>query len=162
MSKQVVKEWVKGTFPKSWEIIDIGAGTSPAKGATRAVDSNRGLFTKDGKRLKKEVKLPSSLKEYINFDASALPYADESFERGISRWAIGARIHGEQPLRELYRVIKKGGEVYISILEEDKKYIPITIELLAKVGFVVINKYNGEYYEGKNTRAKECIIHARK
>ncbi len=161
---KLVREWVKGEFPKGFEVLDIGAGTSPALGATRAVDINRGLFTKNGKGLKKKVVIPKSLVEYINYDARCLPYEDEYFDRGISRWGIGARIHGLKPISELYRVLKKGGVVYIAILEEDKKYLLVTKRMLRQVGFNIIDVFDGEYIEGngngKEVKAKEFVIHA--
>jgi len=159
--RQVVKEYVEGKYPESFEVIDIGAGHTPSEGATRAVDSNRNLFTKSGKGLKKKVAIPKSLKEYVNYDASNLPYEDEFFDRGISKWAIGARIMGIEPVRELYRVLKNGGEVYIAILEEDKKGVPITKENLRRVGFTVLKTYTGEYTETTNIKI-EYVVHARK
>ena len=175
--KRVAQEWVEGVFPRDFEVLDIGAGTSPAFGATRAVDINRDLFTKDGNRLKKKVEIPGSLVEYINYDARALPYGDGFFDRIISRWAIGARIKGIAVIREAYRVLKSGGEIYIAILEEDKQTIPPTKCNLKSVGFETLDIYNGEYSEeeclaprknnlSKNSVrkviVKESVIHAKK
>lgn len=159
---RIGEEWAEGRYPKHFEVLDIGAGTSPAPGATRAVDANRDLFTKSGKRLKKKVEIPDSLIEYINYDASNLPYENDFFDRGISRWGIGARIKGLKPIRELFRVMKRKGEVYIAILEEDQETIPVTKRLLKKAGFEMIDVYTGEYSEGNGVKAKEFIIHVRK
>lgn len=164
-SKRMVREWCEGVFPVGFEVLDIGAGISPALGATRAVDIRRDLFTKDGKRLKKMVGIPDSLIEYINFDAKSLPYGNEFADRIISRWSIGARIKGIAVIREVYRVLKWGGEMYISILDEDKETIPQTRCNLRRVGFEILGVYKGEYSEWngqKDIMAKESIIHARK
>ena len=164
-SQRMAKEWCEGVFPVGFEVLDIGAGVSPALGATRAVDIRRDLFTKDGKRLKKMVDIPDSLVEYINFDAKSLPYEDGFFDRIISRWAIGARIKGIAVAREAYRVLKRGGEIYISILDEDKETMPPTRRNLRQIGFEILCVYKGEYSEWngrKDIMAKESVIHARK
>ena len=163
MASKIVREWVKGKFPAGFEVLDIGAGTSPAPGTTRAVDSNHNLLTKRGK-LKKKVCIPGSLIEYANYDARSLPYDDSFFDRGISCWAIGARIKGIKVIRELYRVLKPGGEIYIAILEEDKETIPVTRKNLRRAGFKILETYTGKYSESRNggqttVEAMESIIH---
>lgn len=156
--QKVAREWGKGMFPEGFEVLDIGAGTTPAPGATRAVDIKRSLLTKQGK-LKKKIVIPPSLVEYINYDARRLPYSDQFFDRAISRWAIGARIKGIAVIREAHRVLKQNGEMYIAILEEDRTTIPPTKRNLRRAGFKILGIYKGEYLEGKGTVAKEQIIH---
>ncbi len=129
------KEWLEGDYPENFEVLDIGAGSKPAPGATRAID-----ITKPWK-----ISESNSLKEYLVANAENIPYADEFFERVISRWAIGPRITGIKVYQELARVTKPGGEVYMSILEFEKWCIPTVKMNLRKTGFRILKVHTSVY-----------------
>ncbi|MBI4267194.1 MAG: class I SAM-dependent methyltransferase [Chloroflexi bacterium] len=135
------------------EILDIGAGKWPVRGATRAIDRVKPPDT--------EIRRPDSLIEYQQAKAERLPYPDNFFKKVVSRWALGPRIFRMEAYAEVYRVLQPGGRVEVRLLWKDRRYKQRIIQRLEKAGINVYGEHK-KLYRGLNKQFTEFIICGRK
>jgi len=137
--KVVTQEWTDAKFVPGHTVLDIGAGMEPIGGATHAIDIDP---VKAG-----TVLAPGSLREYVIGDACRMPFKDKSFDRVVSRWAIGPVIDVVDPLAcsEVCRVLKDDGLLYIAILERESECVPQLEETIRAVGMHVLYELTGTY-----------------
>ena len=146
----------KPSIKATKETLDVGAGKYPVSRVTRAVD-----ITIPDPTVKVERK-SSTLKEYKQADVTkGIPYGDKSFDKVISRWALGVKILGRKAYKELARVLKPKGKVEVRVLKDDKKYMDEIVKNLQGVG-ITIDRIDEHTYKGKKKDTVEYVIHGAK
>lgn len=122
-------------------ILDLGAGPSPHRSATDAIDildRKRMLaIARAAKRsqLRKFV-LPPKVRYRFGVDMNVrLPYASNTFEKVVSRYSICA-FGTEGAFLEAYRVLVPGGK--IEIWAGDRENAGYARDMLTQAGFLAV------------------------
>lgn len=97
-------------------ILDIGAGASPIRGATHAIDIASEEEIQDeleetGRKLPKGIRYTFG----HNFIREALPYSSNFFDQAVSRFALGMFGLIAKPWKEVQRVLKPGGTLTLDL-----------------------------------------------
>ena len=95
------------------EILEIGFGTGlnlplypPQVHKITAVDPNKGMLRRAQKRIQQAgIEVDQKV-----LDGERLPFADSMFDCVVSTWTLCSIERVDQSLREVYRVLKAGGQ----------------------------------------------------
>lgn len=130
------------TMTSSWEqlsVLDVGCGTGRLllKGANPStkltgVDISRGMVER-ASEIFAASSIPESNYHFLVADAEQLPFAEEQFHLVLSTCVIFLLPNPEAALKEMYRVLKPGGEIAL---------INPTIHLNMRLAEELIEKWN--------------------
>lgn len=117
--KRRARRIIEETSPQPEEkIIDLGCGT----GYYLFLLSNLGInlnltgFDYDDKAMSEAKDLLSNKKiEFITGDLHKMPFKDKSFDKAVMSEVLEHVEDDEQVLKEVYRILKKGGTLVISV-----------------------------------------------
>ncbi|BBM87055.1 class I SAM-dependent methyltransferase [Candidatus Uabimicrobium amorphum] len=101
------------------QILDIGCGTGTLTLLTKQMHPQSQIFGIDGDSTILEIAKRKSMSTNIQFDRGmcyALPYSDNSFDRAISSLLFHhlTTDNKKKTLKEIFRILKPGGEVHIA------------------------------------------------
>jgi ubiquinone/menaquinone biosynthesis C-methylase UbiE len=103
---------------ENMSILDIGCGTGWALGQTARLIDNKGSFygvdlsAKMIERAKENFKAKENF-HFIKSNAESIPLDDNLFDAIICTNSFHHYLHPDKALKEMYRLIKTGGKVYI-------------------------------------------------
>ena len=112
-------------FKCSGNVLDLGSGSG--RHLTRIKNGKMFLVDFSSEMLKLGAERAKSLKipaEFIQADMTSLPFIEDYFDYGLYISALHCVVGEENRLnavKELYRVMKKGGEVYVGVWNEKSK-----------------------------------------
>ena len=101
---------------KGMRVLDLAAGTGTSSAALAAhgahvvaADFSEGMLAEGRKR-----HAGNALIEFVQADAMALPFADDSFDAATISYGLRNVSDPRKALAEMYRVVKPGGRVVIA------------------------------------------------
>ena len=103
---------------ENMSILDIGCGTGWALGQTARLIDNKGSFygvdlsAKMIKKAKENFKTKENF-HFIKANAESIPLDDNLFDAIICTNSFHHYLHPDKALKEMYRLLKTGGKVYI-------------------------------------------------
>lgn len=103
---------------ENMSILDIGCGTGWAIGQTARLIDNKGSFygvdlsAKMIERAKENFKAKENF-HFIKSNAESIPLDDNLFDAIICTNSFHHYLHPDKALKEMYRLLKTGGKVYI-------------------------------------------------
>jgi ubiquinone/menaquinone biosynthesis C-methylase UbiE len=103
---------------ENMSILDIGCGTGWALGQTARLIDNKGSFygvdlsAKMIERAKENFKAKENF-HFIKSNAESIPLDDNLFDAIICTNSFHHYLHPDKALKEMYRLLKTGGKVYI-------------------------------------------------
>src|SRR5699024_10480025 len=107
---------------KGNKVIDVGAGTGTtalmaaqkigSKGSVTLYDFSKGMLDKAKEKARKAELIP--LLSFRQGDMTQLPYADNSFDVGLSTYSMCPLYDPSVAAKELYRVVKPGGKIGVA------------------------------------------------
>ncbi len=103
---------------KDVRFLDIGCGAGWAVGEVARLVNNQGLFYGVDLSPKMIEKAQSKFSgkgnfHFIQANAESIPLDDDSFDIIICTNSFHHYLHPDKALNEMYRLLKKGGEIYI-------------------------------------------------
>lgn len=125
------------------KILDIGCGDGKLSMEVLNRTKARQLvgIDLDEKEISKAKKIKDSRLSFLVANSSNLPSSNEEFDSIFCNIAFQQFKDKEESLKEMYRILKKKGEIIINFIEEKSEVLEETIEILKKdFGIVLENK----------------------
>lgn len=130
-------------------ILDVGCGTGWAIGEVAKQVNEKGVFygvDLSSKMIEKAIENFHEKKSlhFIKADAESIPLEDDFFDIIICTNSFHHYLHPNQAVNEFYRLLKKGGKVYIMDTTTDVWY--------AKVVDWIFRRFEAEHVKHYNTK----------
>ncbi len=123
--KKPRKEILKFLKEQSGKILDLGSGSGRNLIKLKNIKMYEVDFSKKmlefGKQKAEQQKINA---EFIQAPANKLPFKKEFFDAGIyvsSLHCLNSKVERKQSLKELFRVLKKGAQAYVSVWDFNSK-----------------------------------------
>ncbi len=139
-------------------ILDIGCGTGWALGQAADLIDNRGLFygvdlsAKMIERAKENFKAKENF-HFVKANAESIPLNDNLFDIIICTNSFHHYFNPEKALKEMYRLLKTGGKVYILDPTADIWIVKIIDKLAILLGHGHVKFYSTKEFQELMVRA---------
>lgn len=132
--------------------LDVGCGTGWAVGEAAKLVDNKGQFYGIDLSTKMIEKAKSNFIGKDNFhfvqaNAESIPLNDDFFDIIICTNSFHHYLHPDKALNEMYRVVKKGGEVYIVDLAADNWIAKIAGKIIKLVQPEHVKLYSAKEFQ---------------
>ena len=122
---------------KNMNFLDIGCGTGWALGRVAKVVDNKGSFYGVDLSRKMIEKAKENFKDYDNFhfikaNSESIPLDDTLFDIIICTNSFHHYLNPDKAMKEIYRLLKAGGKIYILDPTADVWYVRV-FDMLAKL-----------------------------
>lgn len=152
---------IRPNLNREMHVLELACGTGqlsyPLSGRVRlweATDFSKAMIAEAKKRTTSR-KLRFSVQ-----DATALPYASESFDAVVISNALHIMPHPEKALSEIRRVLKPGGALFApTFVHGESTGFRLRVRLMELVGFHTYHKWNAEEFAAFISGQGFAVIH---